>query len=170
MASAASRTEIHKSSKKELKNTEEPALAVNVPDRQENLRYKRDPQECYQPSGNCTRREVGEPNCSQHYQHYPSVEKRVDMQGIDQMIDIKKTAPDVEHFQHKSEERNATQHHVGQIAEQGADKEPHLCPVFPHLLFRPAFNPALKRSCRFVFVENYKRSLVYFPIFLLLLV
>ena len=35
--------QIHKPAKKELKNGEEPALAINVSDRQENLRYKRDP-------------------------------------------------------------------------------------------------------------------------------
>src|SRR5690349_6694633 len=35
--------QIHESAKKELENAKEPALAVNVPNRQENLRDKRDP-------------------------------------------------------------------------------------------------------------------------------
>src|SRR3954466_4688276 len=35
--------EICKAAKKELKHSEEPALAVNVPDRQENLRHERNP-------------------------------------------------------------------------------------------------------------------------------
>jgi hypothetical protein len=35
--------QIYKSAKKEFENTEEPALAINIPDGQENLRDKRDP-------------------------------------------------------------------------------------------------------------------------------
>jgi hypothetical protein len=35
--------QIHKSTKKEFKNADEPALAVNIPDGQKNLCHKRDP-------------------------------------------------------------------------------------------------------------------------------
>src|SRR5262245_1463067 len=92
------------------------------------------------------------------------------MQRIDQMVDIEETPPDIENFQHKSEEWDATQHHVGQVAEQGADKKAHFRSLFAHFFLGPRLNPALERSCRFGFVENYKWSLVYFPILLLLLV
>ena len=76
------------------------------------------------------------------------------MQRIDQMVDIEETAPDIENFQHKSEERDAAQHHVGQVAEQGADKKPHFRSVFTHLLFRPTFDPAFKRRGGFRIVKN----------------
>ena len=76
------------------------------------------------------------------------------MQRINQMVDIEETAPDIENFQHKSEERDAAQHHVGQVAEQGADKKPHFRSVFTHLLFRPSFDPAFKRRGGFRIVKN----------------
>src|SRR5215471_11111662 len=85
------------------------------------------------------------------------------------MIDIEETPPDIENLQHKSEQRNAAQHHVRQVTKERGDKESHLRSVFAHLFLGPRLNPVLERSCRFAFVENYKRSLAYFPIFLLLL-
>ena len=87
-----------------------------------------------------------EPNRRQHNQHDRGVEEGVDMQRINQMIDIKDTAPDVEHFQNTSEERDAAQHHVGEVSEQGADKKPHFRSVFTHFLFRPRLDPAFKRN------------------------
>ena len=89
------------------------------------------------------------------------------MQRINQMVDIEETPPDVENFQHKSEERDAAQHHVGQVAEQGADKKPHFRSVFPHLLFRPSFDPAFKRRGRFRIVENDEWSISDRTVFLL---
>src|ERR1041385_9103503 len=89
------------------------------------------------------------------------------MQRIDQMIAIEKTPPDIEKFQHKSEQRNAAQHHVGQVAEEGADKKPHFRSVFAHLFFRPTFDPAFKRCGGFCIVENDERPISYWTVGLL---
>src|SRR6266699_7031124 len=91
------------------------------------------------------------------------------MQGINQMIDIEETVPDVENFQNTSEERDAAQHHVGQVAEQGADKKPHFS-VFTHLLFRPSFDPAFKRRGRFRIVKSHEWSLAYLAVFFFLFI
>ena len=77
------------------------------------------------------------------------------------------TPPDIEKFQHKSEERDAAQHHVGQVAEQGADKKPHFRSVFTHLLFRPSFDPAFERRGGFRIVENDEWPISDWTIFLL---
>src|SRR5438067_8688897 len=92
------------------------------------------------------------------------------MQRIDQMIDIEETAPDIEKFQNKSEERDAAQHHVGQVAEQGADKKSHFRSLFTHLLSCPTFDPALKRSGGFRIVKSHEWSLVYLAVFLFLFI
>src|SRR5512132_2631595 len=76
------------------------------------------------------------------------------MQRIDEMVDIEETAPDIENFQHKSEQRDAAQHHVGQVAEQSADEKPHFCSVFTHFLFRSSFDPAFKWRGGFRIVKN----------------
>ena len=110
---------------------------------------------------------MSEPNCRQHNQHDTGVEEAVDMQRINQMIDIKDMAPDVEHFQNTSEERDAAQHHVGQVAEQGADKKPHFRSVFAHLFFRPTFDPAFKRRGGFRIVEDDERPISHWTVGLL---
>src|SRR5512147_2800916 len=76
------------------------------------------------------------------------------MQRVNQMIDIKKTPPDIEKFQYQGEERDAAQHHVGEVAEEGADKKPHFCSVFAHFLFRPTFDPSFERRGGFRVVKN----------------
>src|SRR5262245_20663544 len=110
---------------------------------------------------------MSKPNCRQHGQHDAGVKKAVNMQSINQMIDVKATPPDIEEFQHKSEEWDAAQHHVGQIAEQGADKKPHFRSLFPHLFFSPTFNPALKWRGGFRIVENHKRPVSHRTVVLL---
>src|SRR5438045_9652786 len=79
------------------------------------------------------------------------------MQRIDQMVDIENTSADIEKFQNKSEEWDAAQHHVRQVAEEGADKKPHFRSVFTHLLFRPTFDPAFKGRGRFRIVKSDER-------------
>ena len=98
------------------------------------------------------------------------VSEGVDVQRVDQMVDVKNVTPDVENFQNKREERNTAEHHVRQIAEQRADKKPHLCSVLAHLLFRARFDPVFEWSCGFRFIKNHERSLADFSIFLLLLI
>src|SRR5205807_4867407 len=112
-----------------------------------------------------------EPDYCEHDQHDPDISERVDVKGVNQMIDIKNVATKVEDFQNKSEERDAAEHHVRQIAEECADKKSHFCSVFTHFVLGPCFEPALEESCRFrARTKNHKRSLAHFPIFLRLLI
>ena len=70
----------------------------------------------------------------------------MDVKRVNQMIDVKDVAADVENFQNESEEWNATQHHVREIAEEGRDKESHFRSMLAHLFLRSRFDPALKWS------------------------
>jgi hypothetical protein len=92
----------------------------------------------------------------------------VDVKRVNQMVDIKNVAADVEDFQNKSEEGDTAEHHVRQIAEECADKKSHFRSMFAHLLLCSRFDPTLEGSCGFRLVKNHKRSLAYFPKFLLL--
>src|SRR4029077_6766022 len=131
---------------------------------------KRDPEKRDNPVHDCTRRDTIKPNRRKYDQHDPGVEEGVDMQGIDEMVDVKDATAHVENFQDESEEWNTAEHHVRKIAEQRRNKETHPCSVFAHFFLGPRFNPALERRGGFRIVKNYKWSLVYFPIFLLLVV
>src|ERR1051325_1223162 len=110
---------------------------------------------------------MNETDCRQHNQHDASIEEAVDVQCVDQMVDIEKTPTDIENFQDEREEWDAAQHHVREIAEQGADKKPHFCSVFAHLLFRPAFDPTFEWRCGLCVVKNDERTISHRAIGLL---
>ena len=151
--------QIHKCAKKELKNTEEPTLSVNVTDRQENLRHKCNPEKRDYPAGDCARCDTIKPDRRKYDQHDRSVEEAVDMQRIDQMVDVKDATADVEQFQDKSEEGDAAEHHVGQVAEQRRNKESHFRAVFAHLFLCSRFDPPLEGRCGFGIIESDEWSL-----------
>ena len=66
------------------------------------------------------------------------------MKGVDHMVDVRNVTADVENLQNKSEQRDATEHHVRQIAEQCADKKPQ-----SPFLFRPSsLSLGLRSSAR----------------------
>ncbi len=70
----------------------------------------------------------------------------MDVKRVNQVVDVKNVPSDVENFQDKSEERDTAEHHVRQIAEECADKEPHFCSMLTHLLLGSHFDPTLEGS------------------------
>src|SRR5882724_7037653 len=88
------------------------------------------------------------------------------MERINQMIDIKDVPPDIQKFQHKSEQRDTAKHHIRQVAEERRDKQPHLCSMLAHFFLGSPLDPALEWSRGFrLRIENHKRSLANFTIF-----
>ena len=69
----------------------------------------------------------------------------MDVQGVNEVIDIKDPAADIENLQHNRKERDTAKHHVGQIADERFDKQLEVSPVFANLLFSASFYPALER-------------------------
>src|SRR4030095_1528705 len=100
-----------------FEHAQEPTLPVNVADRQKNLDNEGDPHCGNHPTGECPRDCAIQAHGREHNQHDRGVAEGVDVQGVDQVVDVKDTAPDVENFQNKCEERDATKHHVREIAE-----------------------------------------------------
>jgi len=90
--------EINKPAKKKFEHADEPALPVNAADRQENLHHERDSKERDDPARDRTWGCAIEADCCKHDQHDSSVEKRVDVKGINQVIDVKNVATKVENF------------------------------------------------------------------------
>ena len=68
----------------------------------------------------------------------------MDVQRVDEMIDIKDLAADVEELQHQCKERNAAKHHVGEIADQRFDKQ---------LQVRAPFTNLFPGVCLYPFLE-----------------
>ncbi len=105
-----------------------------------------DPKQRNTPAGDCARDRTIQSDCCEHDQHDPDIKEGVDVERVNQMIDVKSMTTEIENFQNKREERDAAEHHVRQIAEQGADKKPHLCSVLTHFVLGPRLDPLLERG------------------------
>ena len=110
------------------------------------MHYERDPEERDNPARDQTWDCAVEPDCCEYDQHDPGVSECVDVKRVNQMVDVKNAAADVENFQDEGEQRDTAKHHVRQIAQERADKQPHLCSVLAHLFLGSPFNPALEWS------------------------
>ena len=110
------------------------------------MHYERDPKERDNPARDRTWGHAGEFDGREHDQHDSGVSECVDVKRVNQMVDIKNVPAEVEDFQNKSEERDTAEHHVRQIAEECADKEPHFCSVLTHLFLGSRFDPTFERS------------------------
>ena len=64
------------------------------------------------------------------------------------MVDVKNAAPDVENLENKSEERNATEHHVRQIVKESQEKQLQVRAALADFFFVTALQPFLKRRRR----------------------
>src|SRR5262249_26910994 len=91
--------QIHKSPKKEFKNTDEPALTINIADRQENLRHERDPEKRDNRTRDLARSHAVEPDCCENDQHDPDVQECVNVEGVNQVIDVKNASTDVKNLE-----------------------------------------------------------------------
>ena len=80
----------------------------------------------------------------EHDQHDREIGEAVDVQGVNEMIDVKDAFAHVKHLEHEGEERDAAEHHVGEIAEQRCDEEGHLAAVLAHFFFGPLLQPFLE--------------------------
>ena len=125
--------EINNAAKKEFENADEPALPVNATDREENLHHERDPEERDNPAGDRTWRCAVEPDCCKHDQHDPGISERVDVKRVNEVVDVKNVPPNVQNFQDKREQGDTAKHHVGEVAEERRDEQPHLCSMLAHL-------------------------------------
>ena len=81
----------------------------------------------------------------------------MDVQGVNEMIDVEDAFAHVKHLEHKREERDAAEHHVGEVVEQRCDKESHLAAVLAHFFFGPLLQPLLESVGR-GFVELHQWS------------
>src|SRR5205823_14702836 len=92
-------------------------------------------------------------------QHDAGVKEGVDVQGVNEVIDIKNVATHIENFEDKREQRNAAKHHVGEIAKEGGDEEAHFRAMLAHFFLGPGLEPFFEWSGRFFsLIENEKRS------------
>ncbi len=70
------------------------------------------------------------------------------MQRVNQVIDVKNPAAEIQNLQHECEQRNTTQHHVGQVAEERTNKKLQFRSAFAELFFGMPLQPLLERRGR----------------------
>src|SRR5438046_8655246 len=133
--------EVSNAAEKKLKDSEKPALSINAADGQENLCGERDQERRDDPAGESAGDRSIQADSDEHDQHDREIGEAVDMQGVNEMIDVEDAFTHVKHLEHQREERDAAEHHVGEVAEQSCDKEGHLAAVFAHFFLGSLLQP-----------------------------
>src|SRR6266571_7468401 len=85
------------------------------------------------------------------------------MKRINQMVDVKNVPPDIQNFQDERKQRNAAKHHIGQVAKERGDKQPHFRSMLAHLVLRSPFDPALEGGCGFCLSKTTNGRSPIFP-------
>src|SRR5207253_5097783 len=118
--------EVSKAAQKKFKDSEKPSLSINAADREENLCGEGDPERRDDPAGESAGDRSIQADGNQHDRHDREISEAVNVQGVNEMIDVEDPFAHVKDPEHEGEERDAAEHHVGEVAEQRCDKEGHL--------------------------------------------
>ncbi len=82
--------------------------------------------------------------------HYGYIQKGVDVERVDQMLDVETPFADVENFQDERKQRNAAKHHHWDVVPQGVQEKLQLAAVLANLVFYLLFYPRLEGRFRAV--------------------
>jgi hypothetical protein len=98
-------------------------LPINPADRQENLHCEGQPEDRNNPPGEFASGQTVQANGCQNNQDGCDIGEAMDVQRVDEVIDVRDVAPDIQDLEHQRKEGNAAKHHVGEIADQRFDEE-----------------------------------------------
>ena len=68
----------------------------------------------------------------------------MNVQGVNEVIYVEEALPDVEDLQNKGEERNTTEHHCREIADDGDEKNLQVHAILANLFFNAVVDPLLE--------------------------
>ena len=68
----------------------------------------------------------------------------MNVQGVNEVIYVEEALPDVEDLQNKGEERNTTEHHCREIADDGDEKNLQVHAILANLLLDALIHPFLE--------------------------